>query len=57
MNVVAKQLECPSGQYLADFATMPSAVKVARAQWNGQHAFVVKNEEMYARGKNSEGLD
>ena len=43
---------------MADFATLPSVVvKVARAQWHGQHAIVVTIEKVLTRGKNSEGLD
>ena len=58
MNITAKQCEGLGGQYLADFATLPSAVvKAARAQRNRQHAFVVIIEKLFTRGKKSEGLD
>ena len=52
MNIMAKQREGPSGQHFADSATLASAaVKVARAQWNGQHAIVVTIEKLLTRGK------
>ena len=55
---VAHQREGPSGQHLADFDTLPSAVvKVPRASWYGQHAIVVTIEKLLTRGKNGEGLD
>ena len=58
MNIMAKQCEGLGRQYLADFATLPSAVvKAARAQRNRQHACVVIIEKLLTRGKKSEGLD
>ena len=58
MNVMAKQCEGLGGQYLADSATLPSAVvKAARAKRNQQPAFVITIEKLLARGKKSEGLD
>ena len=58
MNIMAKQREGPSGQHLANSATLPSAgVKAARACRDGQHAFVVTIEKLLTSGKKSEGLD
>ena len=58
MNFMAKQRAGPSGQHLAEFATLPSAeVKVARAKRNRQKAFVVTIEKLLTRGKKKQGLD
>ena len=50
-------VKAPSGQPLADFDTLPSAeVKVARAQWYGQHAIVFTTEKVQPRGKTAKVL-
>ena len=55
---VAQQRGGLSGQHLADFATLPSAVvKVARAYRYGHLAIVCTIEKVLPRGKNSENLD
>ena len=55
---VAQQRGGPSGQHLADFATLPSAVvKVPRAYRYGHLAIVCTIEKVLPRGKNSENLD